>query len=57
MSDIIMRASDFVIFKGDKGKNGKPYHFAKVDGRCALMNSASFLEQLEKDGARIIVQQ
>ena len=47
-----LRASDFVILKGEK--NGKQYEFAKVDGRCSLMNNPTFLDGLKTEGSRVI---
>ncbi len=52
-----LRASDFIILSGvaKSGKNvGRTYKFAKVDSRCALMNSNAFLEALEAEGAKAV---
>jgi len=47
-----LRASDFVIFKGEN--KGRSYEFAKIDGRCSLMNSLVFLTALKAQGAKTI---
>jgi hypothetical protein len=47
-----LRASDFVILKGEK--DGRPYEFAKIDGRCTLMNNDTFLNGLKEAGAKIV---
>ena len=53
-----LRASDFVIFKGEaldkKTNQMRPYEFAKIDNRCSLMNNEAFLAELKAQGARVI---